>query len=131
MDLTQRFRDCACPGTPHVKGDTVTFPARLSFDQNVAAVAAIFNGEGDPQVTKAWAVYLHAPVAWNLVDEEGDPVPLTREALDALPFEDQYEIADRGDDIYQGTVLAPLVRRMKPSSEPTPTTGSSPRRSRR
>lgn len=131
MDLTHRFRDCACPGTPHVKGDTVTFHEKLGFDANVAAVAAIFNGEGEANVTKAWQVYLHhGPVSWNLVDDDGDPLPLTREALDALPFEDQWEIADRADDIYQGTVLAPLVRRMKQSSETTPTDASSRRRSK-
>lgn len=126
-----RFRDCACPGTPHAKGDTITFKPQLSFDANVAAVSAIFNGDGEPNVTRAWKVYLHeGPAAWNLVDEDG-PVALTRDALDALPFEDQWEIADRADDIYQVTVLAPLVRRMKQSSETGPTPEPSPRPSRR
>ena len=127
-----RFRDCRCPGSPHVKGDTVTFHERLPFHANVAAVAAIFNGDGEANVTKAWEVYLHeGPAAWNLIDEDGSPIPLTREALDALPFEDQWEIADRADDVYQGTVLAPLVQRMKASSATTSTEDSSPRRTTR
>jgi hypothetical protein len=127
-----RFRACACPGTPHPKGDTVTFHPQLPFEANVAAVSAIFSGDGDSNANKAWAVYLHnGPAAWNLVDAEGEPVPLTREAIDALPFADQWEIADKADDIYQGTVLSPLVRRMSEFSETSPTTESSPRRTKR
>lgn len=127
-----RFRDCACPNAPHPKGDTVTFHEKLPFHANVAAVSAIFDGNGEPNANKAWEVYLHEGVAaWNLVDAEGDPVPLTREALDGLDFADQWEIADKADDIYQGTVLAPLVRRMQQSSETGPTAESSPARTKR
>jgi len=127
-----KFRDCACPNTPHPKGDTVTFHEKLPFHANVAAVSAIFNGDGQANANKAWEVYLHeGPAAWNLVDAEGEPVPLNREALDALDFADQWEIADKADDIYQGTVLAPLVRRMRMSSETGPTTESLRRRTRR
>lgn len=126
---TVRFRDCACPGTPHPDGDTVTLPDKLSFDENVAALAAIFSGDGDAQASRAWKVYLHAAVAWNVVDEKG-AVPLTSEGLDALDFADQYEIADQADTLYRSVVLAPLVRRMSKSSKSGPTTGSSPRRTR-
>lgn len=126
-----RFRDCACPGTPHAEGDTVTFREALPFDANVAALAAIFSGEGDPVSSKAWSVYLHSgPLKWNLLDESGEPLPLTREALDALPFADQYEIADHGDTLYGKVVLAPLVRRMKSSSVNGRTTASSRRRTK-
>ena len=143
MDLTVKFRDCACPETPHPKGDTVTFRERLSFDAAARAVAAIYSGEGVHGMSQnAFSVYLHeGPVAWNLVDDKGAPVELTEQALDDLPFADQYEIADAADTIYAGTVLSPLVRRMSKSSaigpttdsSPTPTTGSSttPGRSRR
>lgn len=129
MDLTHRFRDCACPGTPHDNGDTVTFPARLAFDQSARALGLIF-GEGKALAQNAFPVYLHAPLTWNLLDEEGDPVPLTEEALDALDFADQWDIAAYGDTLYAGTVLSPLVRLTKKPSEPGPTTGSSKRRSR-
>lgn len=126
-----RFRDCACPGTPHAEGDTITLRERLGFDANVAALSAIFSGDGEPVSSKAWAVYLHeGPIKWNLLDEHGEPVPLTREALDALPFEDQYEIADHGDTLYGTVVLAPLVRRMKSSSASGPTGASSRRRTK-
>ena len=132
MNLTVRFRDCACPGTPHPNGDTVTYHERLSFEANVAAVTAIFGGDGDANANTAFAVYLHhGPASWNLLDEEGLPVPLDREALDALDFADQWEIADHADDIYRDTVLAPLVRRTRASSATTPTAPTSPRRTRR
>jgi hypothetical protein len=127
-----KFRDCACPGNPHPNGDTVTYRERLPFDANVAALSAIVGGEGDPRANKAWSVYLHAgPLAWNLVDEEGNAVPLSDETLDALPFEDQFEIGDHADDIYGTVVLAPLVRRMRNSSKAGPTKPGSRRRTAR
>jgi hypothetical protein len=130
MSKPVKFRDCACPGTPHTDGDTVTFRDQLDFSANARAVGLIFSGEGEPNSTKAWPVYLHeGPIAWNLLDEDGEPVLLTRDALDALEFADQYEIADRADDIYRDTVLAPLVRRMNALSKAGPTPKLTPIRS--
>jgi hypothetical protein len=129
MDLTHRFRDCSCPGTPHPGGDTVTFPARLDFDSAARAVGAIFDGDGPASAQKAFRIYLHAPLTWNVVDENG-PVPLTREALDALDFADQYEIADYGDTLYQQAVLSPLLRRTSASSASGSTTDTPRRRSK-
>ena len=128
-----RFRDCACPGTPHDgkdgrdDGDTVTFRPRLSFAAGVRAMRLIFSSDGDPAAANALPVYLtEGPEAWNLVDGGGRPVELTHEALEALPFADQYEIGDQGDTLYGGEVVAPLLRRMSKSSETSPTTSSSP-----
>lgn len=130
MSKPVKFRDCACPGTPHPNGDTVTFRDQLSFAANASAVGMIFSGEGTPMSINAWSVYLfEGPTAWNLLDEDGEAVPLDRAALEALPFEDQYEIADKGDDVYGATVLAPLVRRMKASSKDGPTPKPTSRRS--
>jgi hypothetical protein len=133
-----RFRDCACPGTPHDgkdghdDGDTVTFRDRLSFAAGVEAVRLIFAGSGDPSAMSAMPVYLReGPLAWNLVDARGEAVPLTADALEALPFADQYEIGDQGDTLYSADVIAPLLRRMKRSSATGPTTDTPRRRSRR
>lgn len=133
MDLTHRFRDCSCPGTPHSDGDTVTYPKALPFDVMARVIGAIWGREnGPPAVQNAYSIYLHdAPVSWNLLDEEQDPVPLTPEAIDALPFADQYEIADYADTLYRDTVLSPLARRMRKLSETGPTGDSSSRRSKR
>lgn len=128
-----RFRDCACPGTPHDgkdgrdDGDTVTFRSRLSFAAGVRALRLIFSGDGDPAAANALPVYLtEGPEDWNLVDGGGRPVELTTEALEALPFADQYEIGDQGDTLYGGEVVAPLLRRMSKSSESSGTTDTSP-----
>lgn len=130
MDLTHRFRDCECPGTPHPNGDTVTFPKTLPFEMLARVIGAIYDSDHQPNIRNAWDIYLfEAPVSWNLLDEEGDPVPLSREGLEALPFADQYEIADYADSLYRDTVLSPLVRRMSRLSETGPTTDGSRTRS--
>lgn len=133
---TFRFRDCACAGTPHDgkdgrdDGDIVTFRSRLSFSAGVAALRLIFSGDGDPAAVNALPVYLlEGPESWNLVDGGGRPVELTSEALEALPFADQYEIGDHGDTLYGGEVVGPLLRRMSKSSETSLTTATSPDRS--
>ena len=130
--MIYRFRDCACPGTPHDgkdgrdDGDTVTFRPRLSFAAGVKALRLIFTGD-EPAAVNALPVYLtEGPEAWNLVDASGRPVELTHEALETLPFADQYEIGDQGDTLYGGEVVGPLLRRMSKSSETLPTTDTSP-----
>lgn len=129
MELTHIFRTCKCPGTPHGEGDSVTFPAKLPFAVATRAIGAIYSAEpATPQ--NAFAVYLHAPVSWNLIDEEGHPVPLTDEALDELDFASQYEIADHGDTLYRDGLISPLVQRKNELSRNGPTGGSSARRSK-
>ena len=124
-----RFRDCSCPGTPHADGDIAEFRPYLDYPGGAEALAAIQSADGD---TDRFAELLgpvfirRGVVAWNVVDDDG-PVPVTREALDALRWEDAYELADRADDLYGGQVLAPLVKRMAASS-PTGRTGASTRR---
>ena len=69
-------------------------------------------------------------MSWNLVDEDGEPVPVTREALEELRWEDAYELADRADDLYGAQVLAPLLKRM-PKPSPTGRTNGSTRHPRK
>lgn len=131
MDLTHPFRDCACPGTPHQDGDIVTYRPKLSFDAAARAVGAIWGTEGEPSAQKGFDIYLHdGPLSWNLVDGEGNAVPLNDDALDALDFADQYEIADYGDTLYRDTVISPLQRRTKSSSKSGPTSAGSRRPSK-
>lgn len=133
MTKPLRFRDCACPGTPHPAGDTVVLRDHLSFAANTRALSLIYASE-PALVTAAMPVYLHdGPTSWNLVDADGSPVPLTEEALDDLSFADQYEIADLGDTQYRDTVLSPLVQRSKALSQagPTPDAPTSPSSSSR
>ena len=114
-----KFRDCACPGEPHPDGDTVTFRAELPFKANAAALLAIV---ASGEASGAMDIYLHhGPESWNLVDEDGEPVPLVADALDALPFPEQFAIANHGDTLYSETVISPLVRANAKSSETGPT----------
>lgn len=132
-----RFRDCGCPNKPHDgkdgrdDGDTVMFRPRLPFTAGVDALRRILDTPGDTEghAVNALPVYLlEGPEAWNLVDQAGNPVPLTHAALNELPFSDQYEIGNHGDDLYGGEVLAPLLNKMKNSSKTGPTGASSRRR---
>ena len=128
-----RFRDCTCPGTPHPDGDIAELRPYLDYPGGAEALAAI-QSVGDDTARFAEVlgpVFIRrGVVAWNLLDEDGEPVPVTREALDSLRWEDAYELADKADDIYGGQVLAPLVKRMATSS-PTGRTNGSTRRPRK
>ena len=124
-----RFRDCTCPGTPH-DGDVAELRPYLDYPGGAEALAAI-QSVGDDIARFAEVlgpVFIRrGVVAWNLVDKDGEPIPVTNEALDSLRWEDAYELADRADDIYGTQVLAPLVKRMVPSSKAGRTNGSTRR----
>ena len=128
-----RFRDCTCPGTPHPDGDVAYLRPYLDYAGGAEALAAIRDVAGDTDKFDQvlGPIFIRRGVAdWNLLDENGDPIPVTAEAVDALRWEDAYELADRADDLYGGQVLAPLVKRM-PGSSRTGRTGGSTRRPRK
>jgi len=133
-----RFRDCTCPGTPHPdEGDIAYLRPFLDYAGGAEALASVTvtDADGNTQLAdiSEWPqrigpVFIRRGViGWNVEDEAG-PVPVTREALEALRWEDAYELADRADDLYGGQVLAPLVKRMQMSSKAGRTNGSTPRR---
>jgi hypothetical protein len=134
-----RFRDCTCPGTPHPDGDIAYLRPYLDYLGGAEALASVTNIAEDGTTTFAdtseWPARIgpvfirRGVVEWNVEDEDG-PVPVTREALEVLRWEDAYELADRADDLYGGQVLAPLLRRMSASSRTGPTNGSTPRRAK-
>ncbi len=123
-----RFRDCACPGTPHAEeGDIAYLRPYLDYRGGAAVMAAIGKTEKEPErfAELVGPVYIERGVTgWNLLDEEGQPVPCTPEALDALRWEDAFELAQKADDLYGQQVLSPLVKRMNESSKVGPTNGS-------
>jgi hypothetical protein len=139
-----RFRDCSCPGTPHPEGDVAELRPYLDYPGGAEALASITvtDEEGNSSLLPIaeWPpiigpVYMRRGiVSWNVQDDNG-PVPVTREALEALSFEDAYELADQADTLYSERMLSPLVRRMEmfskagPISESTqPRRKSSPKR---
>lgn len=122
MELVRvRFRDCACPGTPHHgkdgtdDGDVAQLRPFLSFEGGAAAWAAIADAVTAGKMTGPHLVqYLGPPylrygvVGWNLVDGEGQPVAFSPEAALELPFQDAYALVDKADDLYTAAVTAPL-----------------------
>lgn len=125
---------CECPGSPHDQ-DEVYLKPRLDYDGGVAAsevfsqaiVIAASNG-GDLD-TNALArllvpVYIeHGAYDWNLLDADGVPVPFDA-ALILADYDTARAVGEVADDTYASRVLAPLVRAVANSSQPTPTTGS-------
>lgn len=114
MDLViVRARDCACPGTPHPDGDTVSLLPTLSLSGGLAAQADIIAAAGDGStLAQRWLVtYVrHGAVAWNLVTDDG-PVPFDVTAIlgdyaFALP------VAERADELYSPSVIDPLTARL-------------------
>ena len=95
-----RARDCACPGTPHEEGDTVSLLAKLSLSGGLAAQADIIASAGDGStLAQRWLVtYVrHGAVAWNLTDDDG-PVPFDVDAILA-DYAFALPVADRADDL--------------------------------
>ena len=137
-NIPVRFRDCACPGIPHPDGDIAELRPYLDYLGGAEALASVTvtDDEGNSSLADVgeWPVRIgpvfirRGVVDWNLLDEDGDPVPVTREALEALRWEDAYELADKADDLYGPQVLAPLLKRMLTSSKGGRTNGSTPPR---
>jgi len=130
-NISVRFRDCSCPGTPHPEGDIAELRPYLDYPGGAEALAAIASLEGDMvrMAEVLGPVFIRrGVVSWNLLDDDGEPVPVTREALEGLRWEDAYELADKADDLYGGQVLAPLVKRASTPSKGGRTNGSTPPR---
>jgi hypothetical protein len=123
-----RLEACYCPGTPH-EADLVYLAPVISMPGGMAARAAMVAGIEDTiilqeQLAEVWM--RHAIVSWNLVDEGGAPIPVTRDNVAAaLPYgKGGRLVADRADDLYAEDILAPLVEMSKSSSRRGPTNGS-------
>lgn len=109
---------CDCPGTPHGDGDFVYLAPVLSAPGGMAAQAAINEGMSDPIRLQEmlWRVYRdHGVVSWNLIDNDGDPVPITPENLElALPYgKGGRVVADKADSLYSEDILVPFLDLMK------------------
>lgn len=106
------FRECACPGTPHVS-DVVYLRPVLGFRAGAEALRKMGESGGDVNLIAELVgpTYIREGVTgWNVEDENG-PVPLDIEAI-LGNYTWAYPIADRADDIYSEAVLAPLLKRM-------------------
>lgn len=110
-----RFRDCACPGTPHPEGDTVTLRPYLGFTAGAEALRILIAASGDQTFLDETLgpVYLReGPLEWNVLDESG-PVPMD---VESLPYEEAVVIVDAADQLYSERVMRPLLQRLNESS---------------
>jgi hypothetical protein len=129
-----RLEACFCPNAPH-DSDIVYLAPSLSMAGGMAAQSAISAGLTDSlklQELLAEVWIRHGVVGWNLLDEDGDDLPVTPATIAAaLPYgKGGRLVAERADDLYAEDILAPLVQRLKSTSRrgsnndstsPTPT----------
>jgi len=123
--------ECGCPNAPHSDGDVVYLAPQLSMAGGMAAQSAISEGITDSlrlQELLAAIWVRHGVVDWNLVDEDGDKLPLDPQTIAAaLPYgKGGRLVAERADDLYAEDILAPLVARLKNTSRRGQTGGSTP-----
>lgn len=139
MSVPVRFRGCECPGTPHPDGDVVYLAPKLSLAGGLAASADISAALGSgTMLAQLWQVTFvrYGAIDWNLVDEDGDPVP-----FDVNVLLDDYDlavpVAEKADELYGDTVARPFLSRLKEisrrgrtarSTSPTATSTTKPRR---
>jgi hypothetical protein len=130
-----RFRGCECPGTPHkqpvtyanadkpIAGDVAFLTPKLSYAGGLIASADISNalGRGD-MLKELWTVTFvrYGCVAWNLVDEDGDPVPFDVEVL-LDDYDLAVPVAEKADDLYGDTVSRPFLQRIRSIGRRGPT----------
>jgi hypothetical protein len=117
---------CACEGQPH-ESDLVFLAPALSMSGGMAAQGAISKSDGDPVVLQELLADIwirHGVVDWNLLDDKGQPIPLTSENVTAaLPYgKGGRLVSERADELYAEDILAPLVQRLERLSQP----GSTP-----
>lgn len=143
-DVTVPIGPCACPRA-HGSDDEVYLAPALSMAGGMAAQAAIeqvMEAGGDPILLQEYLARIwinHGIVGWNLVDEDGDPLPVNpRTIAERMPYgKGGRLVAERADDLYSEDILAPLKARLKPLSrrgstasgpQPTSPTGASTRK---
>jgi hypothetical protein len=123
-----RLDGCYCPNKPH-EADIVYLRPSLSMAGGMAAQAAIQEGVSDQfllQELLARVWIRHGVVGWNLVDEDGNNLPLNPDnVIEALPYgKGGRLVAERADDLYAEEILAPLVARFGTISRSGRTNGS-------
>lgn len=126
---------CPCPstgtGSPH-ETDTVTLRDRLDFRSGVTirkALGLLYNDDPDAQFSDVLGIlteqYLLLGIeSWTLIDEKGEPLPVTKPAIRAFMEahpEDAMDIGNSGDALYNQQVLLPLLTRGSTPSPDSPT----------
>lgn len=71
---------CHCPGKPHER-DEFTLTDDLPIEAGIAAASALASGSNPAGRLVAALLRNGAITAWNLVDDEGNAVPVTPETV--------------------------------------------------
>jgi hypothetical protein len=106
---------CECPNTPHPEGDKAWLRPRLTAEGGLLAQAIVATAT-DPRETYAalgFALLSDGLVRWTLQDDDGKPVPTDTTLLrsGALDWDTTLSpIAEKANDLYMESVMAPLVR---------------------
>jgi hypothetical protein len=124
---------CPCEGTPHPDGDIVYLYPELSAPAGMAVRGLMVEGASgigaETFQERLGELWLKVAVAsWTFLDDDGSPIPLTPENIvRALPYgKGGRLVADKADDLYADSVVAPLVKQLETLSKPG-RTPSSPR----
>lgn len=92
----QELGPCECPGTPH-ESDTIRIRQRLSYADQLY----IADAYGQGATEGLWALFNLRVAGWNLVDEKGKPMPLSRatwQNLDEPTLDRIMELIDEARD---------------------------------
>lgn len=122
---------CECPGSPHTDGDWADVKDRLTFG-DVRRVAGVMNGIALDSTAMMLA---RAVVAWDLVDEKGQPIPIpTRDngwtdltAIDGLSVEQSQKLRAVVDtEQYAVQLLSVAAKGEAAQPDPLPNRSSGP-----
>jgi hypothetical protein len=127
---------CICPGSPHEQ-DTIYLRPKLGLSGGVALQGLLLRTiKESPQLgfdadllggIMSEGYLVNGIVGWTLVDEDGQPVPVTPQTIGnklLLDFEVAEPIASMADDLYYEPVLAPLLKKLSISLQTSPTSAS-------
>lgn len=133
---------CACPplegGQPRHDTDELVYVDELPYRQAIAAqkdMSLAFGDDaageevttGDALATLTEQYVLRGLESWSLVDVNGQPIPVTRQAIRGYLLS-RWQIAtvvsDAVEPLYNPQVLLPLVERASRLSQPGETAGS-------
>jgi hypothetical protein len=107
---------CECPETPHQEGDKAWLRPRIRPDAAWAATTLLTLGRTEEEMMRSLCpIFLGEVLRWNLLDDEGRPIPCTVEVMmdGSLDWEDTIKpIADEAADLYGPQVMRPLQKAM-------------------
>jgi hypothetical protein len=125
--------ECICPAKPdgskrHPDGDTVTLREALDFTgalavRNVLRLKEDGDTVGDILAALTHAYLVHGIESWTLVDAEGKPIPVDRDAVRTHLLVHPLvamDVGDEAEELYTQAVVTPLVEAASKSSSDTP-----------